>query len=41
MKSAAEELGFEIEVDESVQAEERAPKRRKADKPEEAEAAAE
>ncbi|WP_305299631.1 S1 RNA-binding domain-containing protein, partial [Parvibacter caecicola] len=41
MKSAAEELGFEIEVDESVQAEERAPKRRKADKPEEGEEAAE
>ena len=32
MKAAAEELGFEIEVDESIQAEEK-PARKKADKP--------
>ena len=31
MKAAAEELGFEIEVDESIQAEER-PAKRKGDK---------
>ncbi len=32
MKAAAEELGFEIEVDESIQPEERPAKRKKADK---------
>ena len=32
MKAAAEELGFEIDVDESVQAEEK-PARRKKDEP--------
>ena len=34
MKAAAEELGFEIEMDESIQAEERPAKRKKADKAE-------
>ncbi|MCI9262920.1 MAG: S1 RNA-binding domain-containing protein, partial [Eggerthellaceae bacterium] len=34
MKAAAEELGFEIEVDESIQAEEKPAKRKKADKDE-------
>ena len=45
MKAAAEELGFEIEVDESIQAEEkpakRAKKADKAEKADEAEVAAE
>ena len=45
MKAAAEELGFEIEVDESIQAEEkpakRAKKAEKAEKADEAEVAAE
>ncbi len=41
MKAAAEELGFEIEVDESIQAEEKPAKRKKAEKPAEAEVAAE
>ena len=35
MKAAAEELGFEIEVDESIQAEEK-PAKKKAEKKEEA-----
>ncbi len=41
MKSAADELGFEIEVDESIQAEERPAKRKKADKDETVEPEAE
>ena len=42
MKAAAEELGFEIEIDETVQVEEKPAKRaKKAEKAEEAEVAAE